>query len=201
MHELIDNVIKLSEINMHGKYISNTENQNVESLDEDANKENELTAPMHDNDKSTNHERRIQNILKEPQENRQTLVENIQTPIIYSEMVTSTGHPTQIKGGKPSSFYESYYTKINNGNLRSMKREKGIGTKKIKINSSHSQVARMKSGDLEGVAAVKGSVLLQNHRLQRNEMESTTPLKGERHLWLLSKCKRISLSQNSQQEH
>ena len=108
MHELIDNIIKLSEINMHGKTISNTENQNVESLDEDANKENELTAPMHDSDKSTNCEIRIQNILKEAQENRQTLVENIQKLIIYSETVASTGHPTQIKGGKPSSFYESY---------------------------------------------------------------------------------------------
>ena len=51
LHELIDNVIKLSEINMHGKTFSNTENQNVESLDENANKENELTAPMHDSDK------------------------------------------------------------------------------------------------------------------------------------------------------
>ena len=149
LHELIDNIIKLSEIKMHEKTISNTENQNVELLNEDANKENELTTPMHDNDKSTNCEIRIQNILKEAQENRKILVKDIQKPIIYSETVASTSHPTQIKGGKPSSFYGSYYAKINNENLRSMKRGKGIGTKKIKINSSHSQVERTKSEDSE----------------------------------------------------
>ena len=74
LHELIDNIINPSEIKMHEKIISNTENQNVESLDEDANKENELTAPMHDNDKSTNCEIRIQNILREAQANRKILV-------------------------------------------------------------------------------------------------------------------------------
>ena len=68
-------------------------------------------------------------------------------------MVASTGRLTQIKGGKPSSFYGSYYAKIDNEKLRSMKRGKGIGTKKIKINSSHSQVPRPKSGDSEVVAS------------------------------------------------
>ena len=134
LHELIANIISPSEIEMHEKTISNTENQNVEPLDEDANKENELTVPMHDNDKSTNCEIWIQNILKEAQENRKVLVEDIQKPIIYSEMVASTGHPTQIKGGKPFSFNGSYYAKINNEKLKSMKRGKGIGKKKIKIN-------------------------------------------------------------------
>ena len=76
--------------------------------------------------------------------------------IIYSETVASTGHPTQIKGGKPSSFYGSYYAKINNKKLRSMKRGKGIWTKKIKIDLSHSQVARTKSGDLEVGASNEG---------------------------------------------
>ena len=133
LHELIDNVLKLSESNIHEKNISNTENQDVELVDKEANKENEIAALMHGSDKSTNH-------LKIIQENRKTLVENVQKPIIYSEMVASTGHPTKIKGGKPSSFYKSYYAKINNENLRSMKRGKGMGKKKIKINSSHSQV-------------------------------------------------------------
>ena len=34
---------------MHEETISNIENQNVESLDKEANKENELTTQMHDN--------------------------------------------------------------------------------------------------------------------------------------------------------
>ena len=105
---------------------------------------------MHDSDKSNNRKIHIQNILKEAQKNRKTLVENDQIPIIYSEMIASTGRPTKIKGGKPSSFYESYYAKINNENLRSMKRGKGIGKKKIKINSSHSKVERTKGRDSEG---------------------------------------------------
>ena len=46
--------------------------------------------------------------------------------------------------------------KSNNENLRSMKRGKGIGTKKIKINSSHSQVARTKSGDSDVGASNEG---------------------------------------------
>ena len=55
--------------------------------------------------------------------------------------MASTGCPNKIKGGKPSSFYESYYAKTNSNNLRSTKRGQGIGRKKIKINSSHSQVS------------------------------------------------------------
>ena len=78
MHELIDNIISPSEIEMHEEIISNIENQNVESLDEEAKKENELTASMHDNDKFTNCEIHIQNILKEAQENRKVLVKDIQ---------------------------------------------------------------------------------------------------------------------------
>ena len=78
LHELIDIVLKSSESNMHKKNISNTENQDVELVNEEANKENEITAPMHGSDKLTNH-------LKIIQENRKTLVENVQKPIIYSE--------------------------------------------------------------------------------------------------------------------
>ena len=48
---------------MHEKNISNTENQDVELVDKEANKENEITAPMHGSDKLTNH-------LKIIQENR-----------------------------------------------------------------------------------------------------------------------------------
>ena len=46
------------------KAISNKENQTAESLDEEANKENELIAPMHDNDKSTNCETRYTEYFK-----------------------------------------------------------------------------------------------------------------------------------------
>ena len=109
LHELIDNALKSSENNMHEGNISNTENQNVELEDEEPNKENEITASMHGSDKLTNH-------LWIIQENRKTIINNVQKPIIYSETVTSTGHPTKIKGGKPSSFYESYYAKINSEN-------------------------------------------------------------------------------------
>ena len=70
LHELIDSIISPAEIEMHEKAVSNIENQNVESLDEEANKENELTALMHDNNKSTNCEIHIQNILKEAQEKK-----------------------------------------------------------------------------------------------------------------------------------
>ena len=111
LHELIDNALRFVENNRHEKNISNTENQDVELIEEEANKEN---APMHGSDKLTNH-------LKLIQENRKTLVEK---PIIYSKTVASTGHPTKIKGGKPSSFYESYYAKTNSDSLRSMKKEK-----------------------------------------------------------------------------
>ena len=63
LHEPIDNVLRSSESNMHEKNISNTENQDVELVDEEANKENEITAPTHGSDKLTNH-------LKIIQENR-----------------------------------------------------------------------------------------------------------------------------------
>ena len=62
LHELIDSIISPSEIEIHEEGVSNIENQNVELLDEEANKENELTASVHDNNKSTNCEIHIQNI-------------------------------------------------------------------------------------------------------------------------------------------
>ena len=89
---------------------------------------------MHGNDKLTKH-------LKLIQGNRK-----LKESKIYSEMVASTGRPNKIKGGKPSSFYELYYAKTNSNNLRSTKRGQGIGRKKIKITSSHSQVMGMVSG-------------------------------------------------------
>ena len=85
LHELIDNVLKLPESNMHEKNISNTENQDVELVNKEADKENEIMALMHSSDKLTNH-------LKIIQEDRKTLVENVQKPVIYSETVASTGH-------------------------------------------------------------------------------------------------------------
>ena len=169
---------------MHEETISNIENQNVESLDEEANKENALTTPMHDNDKSTNCETCIQNILKEAQENRKVLVKDIKKPI-YSETVASTGRPTQIKGGKPSSFYGSYYAKINNEKLRSMKRGKGIGKKKIKINSSHSQVPRTKSGDSEVVAS-------SNNEGKCFVMKPPTPRKRSDGKWYMTEGRKVS---------
>ena len=60
--------------------------------------------------------------------------------MIYSEMVASTSCPIHIKGGKPLSFYESYYAKINSEKLRSVNRGKGVGKKKIKIGYSYRQV-------------------------------------------------------------
>ena len=122
LHELIDSALRLIENDTHGKNVDDTTNQNVELIDEGTNKENYITTPMHGNDKLTKH-------LKLIQGNRKTSVEK---PIIYSEMVASTGRPTKIKGGKPSSFYDSYYTKMNSDSLRSIKRGKGIGQKKIK---------------------------------------------------------------------
>ena len=133
LHKLIDNALRSVENNMHEKNISNTENQDVELVEEEANKEN---SPMHGSDKLTNH-------LKLIHENRKTLVKK---PIIYSKLVASTGHPTKIKGGKPSSFYKSYYAKTNSDSLRSIKRGKGIGKNKIKMNSSYSQVRGLVSG-------------------------------------------------------
>ena len=60
--------------------------------------------------------------------------------MIYSDTVASTSRPIHIKGGKPLSFYESYYAKINSEKLRSVNRGNGAGRKKIKIGPSYSQV-------------------------------------------------------------
>ena len=55
LHELIDNALRLVKHNMHEKSISDTENQDVELVDEEANKENNITTPMHGSNKLTNH--------------------------------------------------------------------------------------------------------------------------------------------------
>ena len=128
LHELIDRALKLIKNDMHDKNVDDTNNQNMEFIDVGTDKENCITPPVHGNDKLTKHLELIR--------------ENKKIPKIYSEMVASTGCPNKIKGGKPSSFYESYYEKTNINNLRSTKRGQGIGRKKIKINSSHSQVKR-----------------------------------------------------------
>ena len=85
LHELIDSALRLIENNMHDKSVNDTANQDVELIDEEINKENYITTPMHGNDKLTKH-------LKLMQENRKTSVEK---PLIYSETVASTGHPTK----------------------------------------------------------------------------------------------------------
>ena len=136
LHELIDNALRLIKNDTHDKSVDDTNNQNMEFIDVGTDKENCITTPVHGNDKLTKH-------LKLIQENRKTSLEK---PKIYSETVASTGCPTKIKGGKPSSFYESYYAKTNSDSLRSTKRGKGIGQKKIKMNSSYSQVKGMLSG-------------------------------------------------------
>ena len=136
LHELIDSALRLVKNNTHDKSVTDTTNQDVELIDEETNKENYIITPMHGNDKLTKH-------LKLMQENRKKSVEK---PIIYSEMVASTGCPTKIKGGKPSSFYESYYAKTNSDSLKNIKIGKGIGKKKIKMNSSYSQVRGLVSG-------------------------------------------------------
>ena len=100
----------------------------------------ELTQQLHDKNKDTNQIVKIHNILKEAQENKKIVEKEVQKSIIYSETVASTSCPTHIKGGKPLSFYESYYAKINSEKLRSVNRGKGVGRKKIKIDSSYSQV-------------------------------------------------------------
>ena len=109
------------------------------------NKVNELTQ-LHEENKDTNQISRIHNILKEAQENKMIVENEVQKSTIYSEMVASTSHPIHIKGGKPLSFYESYYAKINNEKLRSVNRGKGIGKKKIKLNSSYRQIPAPTSG-------------------------------------------------------
>ena len=123
----------------------NNKECNIDEINlHDSNKENEvkeLIQQSHEKNKDTNQMSRIHNILKEVQENRKIAEKEIEKPTIYSETVASTSRPTHIKGGKPLSFYESYYAKINSKKLRSMNRGKGIGKKKIKISSSHSQVS------------------------------------------------------------
>ena len=121
---------------MHDKSIDDTNNQNMEFIDIGTDKENCITSPVHGNDKLTKH-------LEIIREDRKI---SLKEPKIYSETVASTGRPNKIKGGEPSSFYESYYAKTNSNNLRSTKRGQGIGQKKIKINSSHSQVMGRVSG-------------------------------------------------------
>ena len=134
LNDLIDNVLKLNKNDTHDKSIDDTNNQDLEFIDVGIDKENCLTSPMHDNDKLTKH-------LQLIQENKK-----FKESKIYSETVASTGRPNKIKGGKPASFYESYYAKTNSNNLRSTKRGQGIGRKKIKITSSHSQVMGMVRG-------------------------------------------------------
>ena len=134
LNDLINNALKLIKNDMHDKSIDDTNNQDLEFIDVGIDKENCITSPVHGNDKLTKH-------LKLIQGNRK-----LKESKIYSETVASTGRPNKIKGGKPSSFYESYYAKTNSNNLRSTKRGQGIGRKKIKINSSHSQVMGMVSG-------------------------------------------------------
>ena len=129
LHELIDS-LRLIKDNTYDKIVEGTANQDLELTEKETNKENYITPPIHGNDKLSKH-------LKLIQENKKT---SVNKPIIYSETVASTGRPTKIKGGKPSSFYESYYAKMNIDNLRRIKRGKGIGKKKIKMISSYSQV-------------------------------------------------------------
>ena len=157
---------------MHERNISNTENQHVELVDEEANEENEITAQMHGSDKLTNN-------LKIIQENRKTLIENVQKPIIYSITVASMGRPSKIKGGKPSSFYKSYYAKINSENLRSIKRGKGIGKKKIKINSSHSQVRDLVSGSSGGKHFETKPPTPKKHYTTEGKKASATSIKAQ----------------------
>ena len=135
LHDLINNVLKLIKNDTHDKSIDDTNNQNMEFIDVGTDKENCITPPVHGNDKLTKHPELIRENRKIP----------LKETKIYSETVASTGHPNKIKGGKPSSFYELYYAKTNSNNLRSTKRGQGIGQKKIKINSSHSQVMGMVS--------------------------------------------------------
>ena len=181
LHELIDSALRLTENDMHDNSVVNTNNQNMAFIDVGTDKENCLTVPVHGNDKLTKY-------LKLIQENRKTSVEK---PKIYSEMVASTGHPTKIKGGKPSSFYKSYYAKTNSDSLRSIKRGKGIGQNKIKMNSSYSQVKGMVSGSgkhfetkpptpmkhytIEGKAASVPSIRAQ-HEIQKAK-QSTGAIK------------------------
>ena len=128
--------------------INNKECNHDEINLHDSNKENEVNelTQLHEENKDTNQILKIHNILKEVQENKKIVEKEVQKSTIYSETVASTSHPIPIKGGKPLSFYESYYTKINNEKLRSVNRGKGIGKKKIKISSSYRQIPAPTSG-------------------------------------------------------
>ena len=117
LHDLINNILRLVRNNTHDKNIDDTNNQNMDFIDVGTDKENYITLSVHDNDKLTKHLELIQEDRKIP----------LKEPKIYSERVASTGRPNKIKGGKPSSFYESYYAKTNSNNLRSTKRGQGIG--------------------------------------------------------------------------
>ena len=160
LNELIDKIIsistkrkKLSPDSMIEENITKnvatelTKNNKECNIDEinlhDSNKENEineLTQQLHEKNKDTNQMSKNHNILEEAQENRKIVEKEVQKPLIYSETVASTSCPTHIKRGKPLSFYESYYVKINNKKLRCMNRGKGDGKKKTKMSSSYSQV-------------------------------------------------------------
>ena len=113
LNDLINNALKLIKNDTHDKSIDDTNNQDLEFIDVGIDKENCITSPVHGNDKLTKH-------LKLIQGNRK-----LKESKIYSETVASTGRPNKIKGGKPSSFYESYYAKTNSNNLRSTKEDKG----------------------------------------------------------------------------
>ena len=86
---------------------------NVDSFEYNANeeiKENKVTQEVHDNNKDTNQKQHIQNILREAQENKKIVDNEIQRklmkPSILVETVASTSHPIHIKRGKPLSFNE-----------------------------------------------------------------------------------------------
>ena len=55
----------------------NTGNKNIELSEENANKENELTRYMHCSNKTIDGEVRIQNILKEVQENKKMVEKEV----------------------------------------------------------------------------------------------------------------------------
>ena len=128
--------------------INNKECNNDEINLHDSNKENEVNelTQLHEENEDTNQISRIHNILKEAQENKKIVEKEVKKSMIYSETVASTSHQIHIKGGKPLSFYESYYVKINNEKLRSVNRGKGIGKKNIKLNSSYRQIPAPTSG-------------------------------------------------------
>ena len=148
LNEIIDKIIETFDSVQKSPGLMHEEisrgNKNIDWIEEEANKENELTQKKHDSNKSTNCELHIQNILKEAQQNKNLVynenqMELIRPTILTSETVASTKWPMHVKKGNPLSFYQSYYAKANISNLRSTGQGKGIGRKKIKINSSYSQ--------------------------------------------------------------